>query len=349
MNSGDPKESNVSSVWVAVEKAELPKKKYFKIGEVALLVGVEPHVLRYWQTQFPRVRPQKSRSGHRLYRRKDVEILLAIRELLHVQRFTIAGARQALRSLLATGELASQPPRSAAPIAETQTPGRGERDLSSESTRQESLSEPPSGPAAEVEIVGLDAQDLSDVMEAELARHAPKGVVSVDVVPGTEPVDSTVPVNHVEVEIGLETAPNHVLESDPAPTDEAEMRLSDLPQVADPETGSLEAENTIALAGQPQSPDSANGSASEIAASTNLVSDEAVTSQASSQSVVSEPVQGGTESKKAQRQQSHGQQRQLGFGFIPTNKELLLKARQDVLSLLEYLDQEDSLARRRCV
>src|SRR5688572_23469056 len=75
----------------------LPEKKYFKIGEVAALVGVEPHVLRYWETQFPQVRPHKARSGHRLYRRREVETLLAIRELLHVQRFTIAGARQALR------------------------------------------------------------------------------------------------------------------------------------------------------------------------------------------------------------------------------------------------------------
>jgi DNA-binding transcriptional MerR regulator len=75
----------------------LPEKKYFKIGEVADLVGVEPHVLRYWETQFPQIRPHKARSGHRLYRRREVEALLVIRELLHVQRFTIAGARQALR------------------------------------------------------------------------------------------------------------------------------------------------------------------------------------------------------------------------------------------------------------
>lgn len=79
------------------DQRALPAKKYFKIGEVADLVGVEPHVLRYWETQFPQVRPHKARSGHRLYRRREVETLLVIRELLHVQRFTIAGARQALR------------------------------------------------------------------------------------------------------------------------------------------------------------------------------------------------------------------------------------------------------------
>jgi DNA-binding transcriptional MerR regulator len=99
MSGQEPRDSSNSSLWVAVSSAELPAKKYFKIGEVAQLVGVEPHVLRYWQTQFPQVRPQKSRSGHRLYRRRDVETLLAIRELLHVQRFTIAGAKQALRTM----------------------------------------------------------------------------------------------------------------------------------------------------------------------------------------------------------------------------------------------------------
>ena len=99
MSGQEPKDSSNSSLWVAVSSTELPAKKYFKIGEVAQLVGVEPHVLRYWQTQFPQVRPQKSRSGHRLYRRRDVETLLAIRELLHVQRFTIAGAKQALRTM----------------------------------------------------------------------------------------------------------------------------------------------------------------------------------------------------------------------------------------------------------
>ena len=100
MSGQEPRDSSNSSLWVAVSSAELPAKKYFKIGEVAQLVGVEPHVLRYWQTQFPQVRPQKSRSGHRLYRRRDVETLLAIRELLHVQRFTIAGAKQALRTMV---------------------------------------------------------------------------------------------------------------------------------------------------------------------------------------------------------------------------------------------------------
>jgi DNA-binding transcriptional MerR regulator len=74
------------------------EKLYFKIGEVAKIVGVKPYVLRYWETEFKIIKPGKTRSQHRLYRRKDVETLLRIKELLHKQRFTIEGARKQLRS-----------------------------------------------------------------------------------------------------------------------------------------------------------------------------------------------------------------------------------------------------------
>lgn len=78
---------------------ELPDKLYFKIGEVAKLVGVKPYVLRYWETEFPNIRPGKTRSQHRLYRRRDVETLLEIRRLLHDERYTIEGAKRRLRGL----------------------------------------------------------------------------------------------------------------------------------------------------------------------------------------------------------------------------------------------------------
>src|SRR5215467_11770032 len=76
---------------------EIPDKLYFKIGEVAGLLGVEPYVLRYWETEFTQLAPKKSGTGHRLYRRKDVELLLKIKHLLYEKRFTIEGARQALQ------------------------------------------------------------------------------------------------------------------------------------------------------------------------------------------------------------------------------------------------------------
>jgi len=77
--------------------AELPDKLYFKIGEVAKIVGVKPYVLRYWETEFPSIRPGKTRSKHRLYRKRDVETLLEIRRLLHDERYTIEGAKRRLR------------------------------------------------------------------------------------------------------------------------------------------------------------------------------------------------------------------------------------------------------------
>src|SRR5579872_4542215 len=77
---------------------EIPDKLYFRIGEVSSLLGVEPYVLRYWETEFPTLAPKKSGTGHRLYRRKDVELLLRIKSLLYEKRFTIEGARQSLHN-----------------------------------------------------------------------------------------------------------------------------------------------------------------------------------------------------------------------------------------------------------
>src|SRR3954452_7224080 len=77
---------------------EIPDKLYFKIGEVSELLGVEPYVLRYWETEFSVLSPKKSGTGHRLYRRKDVELLLRIKHLLKEKRFTIEGARQTLQA-----------------------------------------------------------------------------------------------------------------------------------------------------------------------------------------------------------------------------------------------------------
>ena len=75
----------------------LPTKLYFRIGEVASAVGVETHVLRYWETEFRSIRPQKSSRGQRVYSRRDVETLLRVKELLYDRGFTIAGARKQLR------------------------------------------------------------------------------------------------------------------------------------------------------------------------------------------------------------------------------------------------------------
>jgi DNA-binding transcriptional MerR regulator len=76
----------------------IPEKIYFKIGEVCDLVGVQAHVLRYWETEFPMLAPQKNRAGQRTYRRRDVEIALRIKELLYEELYTIAGAKKKLSS-----------------------------------------------------------------------------------------------------------------------------------------------------------------------------------------------------------------------------------------------------------
>lgn len=76
----------------------IPDKIYFKIGEVAELVGVKSHVLRYWETEFKSLTPVKSRSNQRLYRREDIEQALLIKSLLYQQGFTVSGARQQLKS-----------------------------------------------------------------------------------------------------------------------------------------------------------------------------------------------------------------------------------------------------------
>ena len=69
---------------------------YYSISEVSDLVGVKPHVLRYWETQFKMLRPKKGRGGARMYRKRDVEILFEVKQLLYENRFTIAGARRKL-------------------------------------------------------------------------------------------------------------------------------------------------------------------------------------------------------------------------------------------------------------
>jgi DNA-binding transcriptional MerR regulator len=77
---------------------EIPDKLYFRIGEVSRLAGVKAYVLRYWETEFPALAPKKSGTNHRLYRRKDVEMILEIKRLLYDKRYTIEGARKSLES-----------------------------------------------------------------------------------------------------------------------------------------------------------------------------------------------------------------------------------------------------------
>ena len=89
-----------ASVWpilsLFMPTTQIPNRLFFRIGEVCKIVDIEPFVLRFWETEFPNLAPEKSKSGHRVYKRKDIEMVLRIKELLYERRYTIAGARKQL-------------------------------------------------------------------------------------------------------------------------------------------------------------------------------------------------------------------------------------------------------------
>jgi DNA-binding transcriptional MerR regulator len=88
---------------------QIAKKAYYSIGDVCGLTGLKPHVLRYWESQFEVLRPGKNKAGNRVYRPKDVEIILLVKHLLYVQKYTIEGANQKLLEMRRDGELQQGP------------------------------------------------------------------------------------------------------------------------------------------------------------------------------------------------------------------------------------------------
>jgi DNA-binding transcriptional MerR regulator len=89
-------ESEIDSL-IETDPPEIPKRLFFRIGDVAELAGLETHVLRFWESEFPNFSPKKTSTGQRQYRRKDVEAVLEIKRLLYTDGYTIAGARKVLR------------------------------------------------------------------------------------------------------------------------------------------------------------------------------------------------------------------------------------------------------------
>jgi DNA-binding transcriptional MerR regulator len=94
----------------------IPDRLYFKIGDVAELCGVETYVLRFWESQFPQLKPNKSGTGQRLYRRRDVEMAMEIKRLVHAEGYTLSGARAVL------GEVQRRPDRNKKPDAQSALP-----------------------------------------------------------------------------------------------------------------------------------------------------------------------------------------------------------------------------------
>ena len=168
---------------VSPRDSALPSKLFFRIGEVASLVGVEPHVLRYWEREFRSIRPTKSAKGQRVYSRKDVENLLRVRDLLYRDGFTIAGAKKRLQrgpEAVASAEAATdvahdlerETEREMAQThdadAESEAEGAGE---DSEDGEQDHLlsPEPESGPRAQVaRAAAASAVRLDPVVQGKL-------------------------------------------------------------------------------------------------------------------------------------------------------------------------------------
>ena len=106
-NQGIPQSKTQSSNGAVEREADTQGKRYYRIGEVSRITDVKPYVLRYWESEFRWMAPQKSRSKQRLYRRRDIDMILLIKKMLYEQRFTIAGARKKLRELGAERALGS--------------------------------------------------------------------------------------------------------------------------------------------------------------------------------------------------------------------------------------------------
>src|SRR5262245_6964039 len=147
--------------------SRIPEKLFFRIGEVCELIKVQPHVLRYWETEFPMLSPQKNRAGQRVYRRKDVEMVLRIRNLLYEEKFTIAGARKKISEELRKGS----PSRKSSP--------------------HEVI--------AEVEVASESREDVYFVESESPESQAAPTITSVQ--PGATPVQSTPNVNESQLSV----------------------------------------------------------------------------------------------------------------------------------------------------
>ena len=100
----------------AIEKVQIPEKLFYRINEVATITQVKPYVLRYWETEFPMLAPEKDDNDQRRYRRADIELILQIKRLLYEEKFTIAGARKQLKEQRDHGTPAGKAAPAAAPV-----------------------------------------------------------------------------------------------------------------------------------------------------------------------------------------------------------------------------------------
>jgi DNA-binding transcriptional MerR regulator len=135
-----------------LESPAIPDRLYFKIGDVAKICAVETYVLRFWETQFPQLKPNKSGTGQRLYRRRDVELALEIKRLVHQEGFTLAGARQTLEQ---GGRRRDPEPVLAAPV---------------KAIESLSVSQTPDAVAAAIGHARAELRELATLLSAPAAR-----------------------------------------------------------------------------------------------------------------------------------------------------------------------------------
>jgi DNA-binding transcriptional MerR regulator len=156
--------------------AKIPEKLFFKIGEVCDIAGVQAHVLRYWESEFPMLAPQKNRAGQRTYRRRDVEMALRIKELLYDDQYTIAGAKKKLAGELRAParEKVSTSVHDSAPTLQRSprslTPPASLQDASPERSNDNSLSADQRAALREIAAELREILDLLDRGDAETKR-----------------------------------------------------------------------------------------------------------------------------------------------------------------------------------
>jgi DNA-binding transcriptional MerR regulator len=159
-----------------MSELQLPDKLFFKIGEVAQIIGVRPHVLRYWETEFAALRPMKTRGAHRVYRRRDVELAMLVKRMLQDEGLTIAGAKRRLREI----DREREPSTSSGPAASGAPPAPKVEAAQWVSVRADMLA------------IRRELADLLKVLDAAVASeepHRPEMTATV-----TASVPSSVPL-----------------------------------------------------------------------------------------------------------------------------------------------------------
>jgi DNA-binding transcriptional MerR regulator len=147
-------------------KARVQKRLYYKIGEACKALGIQPYVLRYWETEFPALTPSKSRSGQRVYSEKELEVIRRIKELLYEEGYTIAGAKKKLEAELASGALGEPESEGAEADEETAAPPPAQATLPV--IVPEPVAEPPASPRPELDTDAAERVQrlLSGIEEA---------------------------------------------------------------------------------------------------------------------------------------------------------------------------------------